>query len=265
MKSIDKWIKTILISLNKVMAYRFNFFLQVIGPALVFFFVKYNLWNSIYAGNPEKLIQGYNFKEMISYHSWALVVGLLTQGHSSMNLSEEIRMGRISTYLIYPIHFWQFHTAQFLAHQIIQTFICTLTLCCLLFFHVCELPSALFFFQALQLCFIVSLFWFSLQYFAGLLAFWLEETWIIRVILQTLSVFLSGAVIPLELYPQEFVKALSYTPFPYINYYPIKIFMGESLHLFPALLTLGVWIVVIWFLNQMIWKKGLRLYTGAGM
>ena len=51
MNSIPKWLETIRISISKVMAYRLNFLLQIIGPTLVFFFIKYNLWSSIYQGD----------------------------------------------------------------------------------------------------------------------------------------------------------------------------------------------------------------------
>ncbi len=53
MTNISKWWITIKISWVKHTAYRLNFFLQIIGPSLVFFFVKYNLWSSIYlVGQP---------------------------------------------------------------------------------------------------------------------------------------------------------------------------------------------------------------------
>lgn len=261
----DKWIQTMKISWSQLTAYRLNFFLQIIGPSLVFFFIKYNLWSSIYSGEEGLIIQGYNFNQMITYHAWNLVVSLIAGGYASHNLAEDIRLGRISSYLIYPFNFWEFHTASFFSFQILQTIISFITISLISLFGVIEFPSIYSLIQGYIFCFIVSLMWFSLQYLTGILSFWLEETWILRVILQITAAFLSGAILPLELYPSWFVEFLNYTPFPYLSYYPIKVFTGEV-----SLFTVGPLIILAWmiffvFINKIIWSRGMKLYTAAGM
>ncbi|TNF01164.1 MAG: hypothetical protein EP326_05060 [Deltaproteobacteria bacterium] len=264
-KNFPKWWQTIKISWSNYTAYRMNFFLQIIGPALVFFFVKYNLWSSIYDGDAHMTIKGYNLDQMITYHIWSMIVGLVAQGMSALNLAEDIRMGRISSYLIYPIDFWEYHTAGFIAFETLQLFISALTITVIAVFGF--LPDITFtsLIFGFTYCVYVSLFWFILQYLTGIIGFWLEETWILRVILSILTAFLSGAIIPLELYPEWLVTLLNYTPFPYLTFYPIKMFMGE-IGFFPkGYLMLGAWMVILLFLNKWIWKKGIRMYTAAGM
>ncbi|MCP4915194.1 MAG: hypothetical protein GY909_18890 [Oligoflexia bacterium] len=265
MTNFLKWWQTVKISWVKHTAYRLNFFLQIIGPSLVFFFVKYNLWTSIFEQSATKVIQGYTLDQMLSYHAWAFIISLVAQGHGSWNLSEDIRLGRISSYLIYPFNFWEFHTASFISFQGIQILIAGVTL---LFFSYISIISS-FSFEVLLTGFtftlLVSIFWFLTQYFTGLLAFWLEETWILRVMLQIVSVFLSGAIIPLELYPEWFVKILNFTPFPYLSYYPIQIMMGRDVSLVSGVVIICSWIVGLIFINKFIWRRGLRLYTAAGM
>jgi ABC-2 type transport system permease protein len=265
MTNLLKWWQTIKISWSNHTVYRMNFFLQVIGPALVFFFVKYNLWSSIYVSDPNIIIKGYNFSQMIEYHVWAMVVGLLAKGHSAMNLSEDIRMGRISSYLIYPFNFWEFHTASFLSFQFLQTFVVSLTILFVWGFGFLQMPPLDIFFNGVFYCFFVSFFWFSLQYLTGLIGFWLEETWIIRVILEIVTAFLSGAIIPLELYPKWFVNILEWTPFPYLTFYPVKTFMGQNNELALSYGIVSFWIIIFCMVNHFVWKKGIRLYTAAGM
>lgn len=260
-----KWQQTIQIAWSKYTAYRLNFFLQVLGPAIVFFFIKYNLWSSIYGGDESLVIKGYNFQEMITYHTWAMIVGLLAQGHTAMNLAEEIRLGKISTYLIYPFHFWQFHTAHFMAFQLLQLCISGLTLALIVSVGLMDWPSWEFLWQGLLYSTVVGFFWFALQYFTGILGFWLEETWILRVILSIVASFLSGAILPLDLYPEAFVRILDYTPFPYLTYYPIRVFMGDTSSLLQGYLILSFWMVVVCWVNSLIWRRGVRLYTAAGM
>lgn len=268
MNNFYKWWQTIKIAWSNYLTYRFNFFLQIIGPSLVFFFIKYNLWSSIFSssnGTQDVIIQGYSFEAMISYHAWSLVIALLAQGHSAHNLSEDIRLGRISTYLIYPFNFWEFHTASFLAFQGLQTLIAIVTISIIMAFGIFEAVSLQAILLGFFICFYISVFWFILQFFTGILGFWLEETWILRVTLQMITLFLSGAIIPLELYPERFVTILNYTPFPYLTYYPIKIFSGEFEHIWTCLIILGFWGAVICLVNNLIWKKGVRLYTAAGI
>ena len=265
MSNLIKWWQTIKISIIKYTAYRLNFFLQIIGPALVFLFIKYNLWVAIFDSTGTETIKGYTLSAMLTYHVWAFIVSQLAQGHTALNLALDIRMGRISTYLIYPFNFWEFHTASFLGFQMIQ--LCVTVFAIIFFSIVGVLPSTdiMTLLNGIGVCLFVSLFWFSLQYLTGVMAFWLEETWILRVMLQMVTVFLSGAIIPLELYPDFFREILMYTPFPYLTYYPIKVFMGETISYTTFFSVLGPWLLVICSICSITWKRGIRLYTAAGM
>jgi ABC-2 type transport system permease protein len=260
-----KWSQTIQIAWSKYTAYRLNFFLQIIGPALVFFFIKYNLWSSIYQGDQDVVIGNFNFEQMIQYHIWAMMVGLLAQGHTAMNLAEEIRLGKISTYLIYPFQFWQFHTAHFLAFQLLQLVVTAFSITLIVALGFMPMPELADLFWGVFYCMLVGFFWFSLQYFTGILGFWLEETWILRVILSIVVNFLSGAILPLDFYPESFVRFLDYTPFPYLTYYPIKVFMGEASGFLMASLFIVGWTFFICLLNSFTWRRGIKLYTAAGM
>lgn len=263
--NLTKWISTIKISWVKYTAYKLNFFLTIIGPSLVFFFVKYNLWSSIYKSREDLIIRGYDFEQMIQYHLWAFVIALVASGFASWNLSDDIRLGRISSYLIYPFNFWEFHTASWIGFQCLQIFIASITLSLAIYFNIIAMPTLLTLITGLAFTTFVSLFWFSLQYFSGLLSFWLEETWILRVILTIIATFLSGAIIPLDLFPSWLVSVLNYTPFPYLAYYPIKIFQGLSVDLSRGYMMIGIWTICIILINKWTWNRGIKLYTAAGM
>jgi len=172
---------------------------------------------------------------------------------------------RISTYLIYPFDFWEFHTAGFLAFQILQIFIAIISCAVLYFSGLLILPTLSQLGFALALCFMVSFFWYFLQYLTGLLAFWLDETWIMRVMLQIVTTFLSGAILPLSIFPYWLSHSLKNSPFPIMVYYPVRAFMGELPFSTAPFLTLLPWMILLFFLNVLVWKKGLRLYTAAGM
>ncbi len=262
-----KWWQTIKVHWSNMLVYRVNFLLMVIGPVLVFFFVKVSLWYSIFQGDMQTMIGNYSLSDMLTYHLWTMIVMLIARSYNFGKLSEDIRMGRVSTYLIYPFSLWEFQVTNFLSRLVIQLFIALFCLLILVttfseYFHDIIAQDLL---KGLLLSVFVGIFWFSLQYLIGLLTFWLEETWVLAVITETAIQLLSGNMIPLDLFPLWAVKILDYTPFPYVTFIPVKMIMGTGGDLLPALGNLLFWIVILNLIVLFVWKKGLKLYTGAGM
>lgn len=261
----QKWAATIQIAWTKQLAYKLNFMLLVVGPVLVFFFIRYNLWHSIYQIEGITTLQGYNFKQMLAYQVWVMIVGFIGLGFNGMNLAEDIRLGRISAYLIYPFGFWQFHACNFLAFELIQGLVSAITLAVvgpLQWVDLSPLPLL----QGLAFCFCVALFWFQINFMIGILAFWLEETWVLRVMMVTLTQFFSGALIPLELFPDWLRQLLNFLPFPYLTWVPVKVFMGQYTgDLTQAFALILLWAAVALGCSAWLWNRGLKAYTAAGI
>ncbi len=266
-KEIAKYLQTISIAINNLMVYKVNFVLQVIAPPLIFFFIKYNIWTSIYSlRSAGEELAGYSLDLMIEYQALAMVVSLIAQGFNSRNLAEDIRLGRISTYLIYPFDFWQFHLSTFLGVQFVHIFVSLFSIALFSFFGF--IPSLTLQSLALGISFsvLVGVFWFSVQFMIGLMAFWLEETWMLRVILMIVAGFFSGSIIPLEFFPDWARTIIMYTPFPYMTYIPIQIFLSRSVMPYSeAVLVILTWTFFSWLGGRFIWQRGLRLYSAAGM
>lgn len=263
---VAKWTQTMQISWSQQMAYKLNFLLLIVGPTLVFFFVKYNLWSSIYSLPDVGRIGGYDLPGMLTYQAWVMVVAFLAQGYSSMSLAEDIRLGRISSYLIYPFELWQFHAAGFVAFQAIQLGVAAVTVAATVAGGLVTLPSAATLATGTLYSLLVSVFWFVITYSFGLAAFWLEETWVLRVMFLTLSNFLSGAILPLEIYPGWLRRLLDLTPFPYITYVPSRVFMASyDGSVARAAATVVGWTLAAACLTTLVWRRGMRLYTAAGM
>lgn len=261
-----KWGQTIRISWSQQMAYKLHFVLLVVGPTLVFFFVKYNVWSSIYAMEGVTTLAGYDRRGMIAYQAWVLVVALLAQGYNAMGLSEDIRLGRISSYLVYPFDFWQFHTASFLAFQCIQLAVAGVTIAAAAGSGLLTLPGAGPLAAGLGLALLVGLYWFAVSYTLGLTAFWLEESWVLRVMFGIVSTFLSGGLFPLDLFPAWLRALLLWTPFPYATFVPVQVLMERyDGDVRVAAAIVAFWTLAITGVAALVWRRGLRLYTAAGM
>ena len=124
-----KWLQSFKISLSKNLNYKINFLLMMVIPVLVFFAIKYNLWNSIYAVHSHKEIQGYSLSKMIEYQFWILIFDLFVRAHFfSQNISNDIRLGKISSFLLYPFSFISYQLSLFFSDKVIQIFIGTFSL-----------------------------------------------------------------------------------------------------------------------------------------
>ncbi|HIK40614.1 ABC-2 family transporter protein [Thermoleptolyngbya sp. M55_K2018_002] len=105
---------------------------------------------------------------------------------------------------------------------------------------------------------------FVMQYTVSMLAFWIEKASAIEQIWFLIYLFFSGVVAPLEVFPPLARQIVEWTPLPYLVYFPASIFVGlpgNRLHGF--LITLA-WIVLFFWLNRWLWRRGLRHYSGMG-
>ncbi len=203
---------------------------------------------------------------MLHYQCWAMVVTLLTRSHRSWNLSEDIRFGRISSFLLYPFAFWKYHFAEFLAFQSLQLVSVVLSVLVLAISDLITPPPVDILLRGILVSALVGVLWYSIEFTMGLLAFWLEEVWVIRVTVQLCAALLSGAFIPLELFPMAIRKAVEFTPFPLLTSIPVKIFMGQETGELAELVALTLlWTTVFGISAALVWRKGTRMYTAAGI
>ncbi|MCY4512928.1 MAG: hypothetical protein OXB86_04500 [Bdellovibrionales bacterium] len=262
-----KWTQSIKTALIKSTNYKMDFFLSLIVPVCVYFFIKYNLWSSIYHFNSgEKQIQGYSLDKMIQYQFWIMIFDFFVRAHFfSENLSESIRLGKISSFLLYPFGFIKYQLSLFISDKIIQLGVGGLALSLALCFYFTEPLNGAILIKSFFLMCLVSGFWFVIQIIVGLLAFWHDETWSLNVCFRFIAAFLSGSLLPLDFYPEALTKILLWTPFPYLIYFPVKGLMGEPINFGFTCLVLGVWIIGLSFFMGWLWKRGLKFYTGSGI
>ena len=70
----------------------------------------------------------------------------------------------------------------------------------------------------------------------------------------------------IDILPKTVSQILMLTPFPYMFYFPVKIYLGQ-LSIADSLLgflVLSVWTVVLIKCVKAVWQKGLRVYSAEG-
>ena len=263
---LRKWQKTISVAMSRYMAFKRDFILMLVAPAFVFVAINYSLWRSIYQSRGGESISGFSMDQMLHYQCWAFIVTLLARSHRTWNLSEHIRLGRITSFLLYPFDAWKFYASEFVAFQILQLMTALLSMAALRAFGFLPPLGITPCLVGVAFSLLVGVLWFVVEFTFGLLGFWFEEVWVFRQIFTFCAILFSGAFIPLELFPAALQKMIACTPFPFITSVPVHIFMGsESVSLSLAVFMLLGWIIALSWVAAVVWRRGVRLYSAAGM
>ncbi|OLP16564.1 multidrug ABC transporter permease [Leptolyngbya sp. 'hensonii'] len=105
---------------------------------------------------------------------------------------------------------------------------------------------------------------FVIQYTFALFAFWIERAAAIEQFWFLLYLFLSGLIAPLEIFPPLMREILSWTPFPYMIYFPAALLVGLPVDLGRAFLVVFAWGGTFLVINRWLWRQGLKRYSGMG-
>jgi len=107
----------------------------------------------------------------------------------------------------------------------------------------------------------------ALEVIIGLAAFWTTNTRNLFEVYDLLLVLASGELVPLALFPSWLLPPLTALPFRYTFSFPIEVFLNK---LDGAGLAIGFawqlgWLVALVGLARLLWVRGLRRYSAAGM
>lgn len=111
-----------------------------------------------------------------------------------------------------------------------------------------------------------NVFLYIFYWFFGCFAFWILDTGGIRNVLNNLTKILKGHWFPLDLGPVAFQKVMSFLPFQYAMYYPIKIITTntETNENIKGIIILTSYSILLLLLSLYLWKRGLRRYESVG-
>ncbi|EFM11977.1 protein of unknown function DUF990 [Paenibacillus curdlanolyticus YK9] len=271
---MGKYLKAVKLSAQITFSYNRNFFIssaiQIFSLLITIF-----LWRAVFHMGGS--IEHYSFSDMILY---IFVVNTLFDFISTNNISErvsnDIRTGQLSIYLMRPYP----HVLALFA----DLFGTKLTKVPMLFIlnglvggiiYYCfsvgsqgidanlSLHSAGMF---LLFVFFSFLWNYLFDYLLGLIAFWVDNPWILFYVKGHVTAVFCGLIIPLNLFPAWAQHVLDYLPFRYYVYYPYQVLTGEvGLQDYAANLAYFIgWILVITLIMYAIWKKSVARFTAAG-
>ena len=233
------------------------------------------LWWAIYSAHAvdgmtafsdTNTIGGFTFSQMLMYVILSSIVGELAFAAQSMGeITDDVRYGLIGMRLIKPISYRAqlgfTSVGSFFARVLIIGAPLTLvgTLVMVFGFGLTGIVwyNVLLFLPA---CFLSLLIRDAIEFLFGQVAFYTQAMFGIFSITEVVTGFLSGAMVPLSLFPSWAQTILSYTPFPSMISMPVRLFMG-MLSLQDVLIAFAVsiaWIIGLNVLGALLYKTSVR-------
>ncbi len=247
------------------MVYRFGFVFVILGN-IAYMGISYYLWRSIYAH--ADTIRGLTFDETFLYVALGSSIFVLLKTYVDWGISYEIREGIIATYLIKPMDYGLYTLFGALGSVLINLTaitLPTLLLLTLVFRVSIEMGAGLVLFPvSLLLAFIIS---FCFDYFIGLLAFYTESTWGLAITKEIFVMVLSGALVPLQFFPDALQKILLALPFQAIYYTPLMMVSQPTLGWESLLSMLAVqvfWAVALFVLTRLFYNQAVKVLRVSG-
>jgi ABC-2 type transport system permease protein len=263
-----KYLHVVKIGFENTLVYRFNFLFRA-AFGLIPLLATIYLWRTVYAGQSSQ-VGGYTLAGMISYYLLVTVVDTLTAvNEDDWQIAADIKDGNISQFLLKPINYLTYRLCLFFSGKIIFTAVSLVPVGIFIFYlrqyFVAPVSGTAFGFFLLSTL-MAGFLQFFMSYTLALLAFWLLEVSTVIFMAFAFEYLAGGHVFPLNILPPAIENALNCTPFPYVLYFPVGVYLGQvhDAELYRGLGLQAAWLVVFYFVSQAVWNRGIRKYAAVG-
>jgi ABC-2 type transport system permease protein len=252
-------------SFQAIMAYRSGFFFTVLNN-LAYMTIAFFLWRSIYQGR--ETLKGLTFNQTFLYITVASALIVMLKTWTDWEISYQITQGSIIMSLIKPINFQWMMVSQSAGFSLMNMLSVSVPSILFLIF-VFRIPINVgvgfaFFPFALVLSFLLNA---AFDYIIGLTSFYTESIWGISTTKEIVITFLSGAIIPIQFFPETFQKILGFLPFQALYHLPLMMLTEPDQNLSVYLGMLGIqvfWVVVMMVLARLFYKRAILVLRVSG-
>ncbi len=245
-------------------AYRFDHLMSILSTILQFF-IFYEIYRALYGS--EEQVDGITMSMVTTNFVLSLGLGTIFSPDDYF-LPNKIWDGSISTELLRPVSFKGRMIAENVgnsAFNLIFKFIPVLTVALLTtgMSAPADIPCFLLFLLSSLLGAGVM---FTISFAVQMTAFWLVNIWSLTTIKNVLVNVLSGSMIPLWFMPEWMQGVLNFTPFASIYFTPVQIYLGQLSYgeISVKCAIQLVWIILIYLIGDLLWKKGQRKLVVQG-
>jgi ABC-2 type transport system permease protein len=258
-------------SARRSMSYRADFWIQALVTFGAELGLAWFLWRGVLEASGQVALAGLSFAALVRYSVLVALAGKVTRGGDLEGaIAQEIYDGSLSRYRVYPVSHFAFKYAQHLGTLVPALVQLTLFGTAWVLFQGdagLEGITPLTFLGFVAALALANLLQFSMAWPIQGVAFWAENVWSLMVGLRFVSGILGGSMLPLAVFPDAAQPWLEALPFRYLYAFPVEVLTGQVglQGLGVGLLVGASWTVVLRWVGAAVWRRGDRVYSGAGM
>jgi ABC-2 type transport system permease protein len=266
---MKKYLPIFKISLQQEFAYRSNFIMWRVRNIFQIFLVFF-LWDSVFS-DPNRIVFGYDRSKILTYVFGILIVRALVLSARVIEVPGEVSRGDLSNYLVRPLNYFKYWATRDLASKFlnisfaaVEAFVLYLILRPPFFLQ----TNPVYLISFLTTIVLAMALLFIMYFITGSVPFWVPEAaWGVNFLFMVVILeFLSGALFPLDVLPVTIQNILNLTPFPYLIYFPLQVYLGQVEYavMFKGMGISIFWVIALWFFMKHVWNKGLKVYGAYG-
>lgn len=225
------------------------------------------IWSVIYTNQNSTF--GYTEESMITYIFLIGILQSIILATVMHGLASDIYSGAISKELVKPVNVWLYLGVQDVADKL-KNFgfvIIESTILYFIFQPTLHFPTSPFILALFVIWLILGAFiYFFINILLGTLGFWSPEVWAPRFLFFIFLDFTAGRLYPLDILPTIIQKIVYLTPFPYMSYAQLQLYLDrytEQEILFNTLVLIG-WTLLLGTVARQVWNHGMKSYSAAG-
>lgn len=248
--------------------YRLNLFVDVALQPVLVAVVEVGLWYAVVSsiGSGDAL-GGFSRAHYLHYALWAAFVGRISSNWMyEMRMVDEVQSGGVNVILTRPVSFYQFYLSQFMSYKVLTSSLALLIPASIAGFLITG-PTEL---SHLPLAYVLILFYlvlaYNLSFCVVCLGFFLNRVSSFTVAKNIALTCLTGELFPIDLAPESLKNILFSLPFASGVYIPVGYITGRLVidDVVRGLVVVMIWSIMFGCLGWLLWRAGLRRYTGTG-
>jgi ABC-2 type transport system permease protein len=246
--------------------YRTNFLIDALIQPILTAAIEVVLWMSIISAMGGATLGGFGREYYLSYALWANFLGRVTSNWMyEFTMLDDIDSGRVNTILVRPISFYEFFLFQFMSYKL---FVAAISF--IFPIIVCKLAGGTMFLERLPLVILsvtyYLIFVHTLSFCVASCAFFINRASSFTMIKNIAMWTLAGELVPLDLFPEPIRTWMINAPFASGVYIPVGYLTGrfDSSVIMHSFISVTIGIVVAGALAAVLWRQGLKSYTGTG-
>lgn len=262
-----KYLWVFLLTIQETFTYRLNFvlwrFRNIISLVALIIF-----WQAVYGTQSQFL--GYEKTQMLTYLVGVALLKAIVLGSKSADLAGQIRSGELNRLLLRPWQVFRYYLFRDFADKTINLIfsLVEIIVIAIIFNITVYFPVNLSLIPIVILSLVLAiLLYFFVSLCLSVTAFWTEDIWAAHWLFGVVLLeFMAGIYFPIDILPSWLTRFINLTPFPYLIYFPLKLWNGQvvGFDVVRVLVIQIIWLVFFAYLYRRLWQVGTKKFGAYG-